>query len=425
MNVRDIPQAGTVRARIAVPGSKSITNRALICAALARGESTLRNASDSDDTALMANGLNQLGVLVRKSGEALIVSGTGGKLYAPKFPIPVGNAGTTFRFLLSLAALAEGTTVFEGSERMAERPVDDLLGALRQAGVVTEKDADAPRWSVKGGSMRGDAVSIRGDKSSQFLSSLLLVAPALKHSMRIVVEGKMSSQSYVSMTLSVMEHFGVQTVEVRPDGYFVQEGGGYHAATFAVEADASSASYPMAAAAISAGEVFVEGVKPDSTQGDARFVDVLAAMGCTVSWSDDGVAITGTSDLKGIDVDMNAMPDVVPTLAVVSLFARGQTSIRNVAHLRYKESDRLQALAVELTKLGAAIGVRTDGLDIVPAPLHGAQLGTYGDHRLAMSFALAGLRVPGVRVEEPESVKKSYPRFWAEFEKFYHPSSIA
>jgi 3-phosphoshikimate 1-carboxyvinyltransferase len=192
-----------------------------------------------------------------------------------------------------------------------------------------------------------------------------------------------------------------------------------------VEADASSASYPMAAAAISAGEVFVEGVKPDSAQGDARFVEVLAAMGCTVSWSDDGVAVSGTSDLKGIDVDMNAMPDVVPTLAVVSLFARGQTSIRNVAHLRYKESDRLQALAVELTKLGAAIAVRPDGLDIVPAALHGAQLGTYGDHRLAMSFALAGLRVPGVRVEEPESVKKSYPRFWAEFEKFYHPSSIA
>jgi 3-phosphoshikimate 1-carboxyvinyltransferase len=425
MTVKEIIPAGPVRARVIVPGSKSITNRALICAALARGESVIQNASDSDDTALMANGLNLLGVLARKNGDSLVVDGTGGKLHAPKFPIPVGNAGTTFRFLLSLAALAEGRTVFEGAERMAERPVDDLLEALRQMGVELEKDPVAARWSVTGGTVKGETASIRSDKSSQFLTSLLLIAPMLQHGLRIVVEGTMSSMSYVSMTLDVMKHFGVRDIEVRPDGYTVPHDGGYRPTTFAVEADASSASYPMAAAAITAGEVFVKGVRQDSSQGDARFVEVLAAMGCDVRWTDEGVAVTGTDALKGVDVDMNTMPDVVPTLAVVSLFARGRTSIRNVAHLRYKESDRLQALATELSKLGAAITLRLDGLDIVPATLHGAQLGTYGDHRLVMSFALAGLRVPDVRVEGPESVKKSYPRFWAEFEKFYHPTSIS
>ncbi len=421
MNTREVMPAGRVHARITVPGSKSITNRALICAALAGGESMIQNASDSDDTALMANGLNQLGVLARKSGNSLVVHGTGGRLYAPKFPIPVGNAGTTFRFLLSLSALAEGVTVFEGAERMAERPVDDLLAALRQAGVKVEKDPVAPRWKLHGGMMNGARVTVRGDKSSQFLSSLLLVAPALKHAMHIIVEGPMASTSYVAMTLDVMKHFGVREVEVRPDGYFVPTGISYNPATFSVEADASSASYPLAAAAITQGEVFVEGVRPDSTQGDGRFLEILEAMGCRVLWSGDGVAIGGPETLKGIDVDMNAMPDVVPTLSVVSLFAQGPTSIRNVAHLRYKESDRLQALVTELGKLGAAITLRPDGVDIVPSPLHGAQLSTYGDHRLVMSFALAGLRVQGIRIEEPDSVRKSYPRFWAEFEKFHHP----
>ncbi|RPH36689.1 3-phosphoshikimate 1-carboxyvinyltransferase [bacterium] len=425
MNAREVMPAGPVHARISVPGSKSITNRALICAALANGQSIIQNASDSDDTALMANGLNQLGVLARESGDALVVQGKGGRLYAPKFPIPVGNAGTTFRFLLSLAALAEGTTVFEGAVRMAERPIEDLLAALRQAGVEVEKHSVAPRWEIRGGTLKGDTVAVRGDKSSQFLSSLLLVAPALKHALRIVVEGSMSSTSYVSMTLDVMAHFGVRGIEVRPEGYIVPAGAAYAPAAFAVEADASSASYPMAAAAITGGEVFVEGVKKDSVQGDSRFVEILEAMGCRVMWPGGGVTIRGPETLEGVDVDMNTMPDVVPTLAAVALFAHGRTSIRNVAHLRYKESDRLQALVTELGKLGAAVTLRPDGLDILPSPLHRAQLATYGDHRLVMSFALAGLRVPGVRVEEPDSVKKSYPRFWAEFEKFYRQTPIS
>ena len=422
MTVKEIKPASPFRARIAVPGSKSMTNRALICAALARGESIIRNASDSDDTALMANGLNQLGILARKSEDRLHVQGTGGKLYAPKFPIPVGNAGTTFRFLLSLAALAEGKTVFEGAERMAERPLDDLLTALHQAGVAVEKDPVLPRWTVQGGTMHASTIRVRSDKSSQFLSSVLLIAPALNHDLLVVTEGPVSSTSYVAMTLDVMKQFGAGNVESRADGFYVRSGSGYAPADFLVEADASSASYPMAAAAITGGEVHVEGVKLNSTQGDAGFASILEAMGCRVRWSEHGVNIQGTGDLGGIDVDMNTMPDVVPTLTVVALFAQGPTRIRNVAHLRYKESDRLQALVTELARLGATITLFPDGLEIVPCALHGGQLDTYGDHRLVMSFALAGLRIAGVRVEDAGAVKKSYPTFWTEFEKFYHSS---
>jgi 3-phosphoshikimate 1-carboxyvinyltransferase len=423
MTVKEIKPAGPFRARVVVPGSKSMTNRALICAALARGESIIRNASDSDDTALMANGLNQLGVLARKSEDRLHVQGTGGKLYAPKFPIPVGNAGTTFRFLLSLAALAEGKTVFEGAERMGERPLDDLLAALRQAGVAVEKDPVLPRWKVEGGTMNTSMISVRSDKSSQFLSSVLLIAPALKHDLLVATEGPVSSTSYVAMTLDVMKQFGVRDVESRADGFSVRAGSGYTPTDFLVEADASSASYPLAAAAITGGEVHVEGVRLNSTQGDAGFAGILEAMGCRVHWSEHGVSIQGTGNLTGVDVDMNTMPDVVPTLTAVALFAQGPTRIRNVAHLRYKESDRLQALATELARLGAAITLFPDGLEIVPCSLHGGQLDTYGDHRLVMSFALVGLRVAGVRVEDAEAVKKSYPTFWAEFEKFYHSIS--
>ncbi len=422
MTVREVKPTGPVHARISVPGSKSMTNRALICAALAKGESTIHNPSDSDDTALMANGLNQLGVLARKSGETLIVEGTGGKLYAPKFPIPVGNAGTTFRFLLSVAALADGKTVFEGAERMADRPLGDLLAALQQAGVKVEKHPVLPKWEVHGGTMSGERVSVRGDKSSQFLSSLLLVAPALGHPLRIVVDGSLSSSSYVSMTLDVMQQFGIRGIEIYPDGYLIPSGLRYSPATFGVEADASSASYPMAAAAVTGGKVVVDGVTRDSTQGDAQFAEILRTMGCSMSWSEEGVTVQGTESLKGIDVDMNTMPDLVPTLAVVALFASGPTCVRNVAHLRFKESDRLQALATELAKLGATITLRSDGLDILPSSLHGARLNTYSDHRLVMSFALAGLRISGVQIEEPDSVRKSYPRFWQEFEKFYQSS---
>jgi len=384
-----------------------------VCAALAGGESVIRGASDSDDSAKMANGLNQLGVLVRSTDDAWVVSGTGGRLYAPRFPIPVGNAGTTLRFLLSLAALAEGSTVFEGSERMAERPIDDLLQGLRDLGVETAFLPQQSRYSVRGGGLRGGSVTVRGDKSSQFLSSLLMTAPYAKGDTTIRLDGPLSSASYVDLTLSVMKHFGIVPV-VREGEYRIQGGGRYVPCSYSVEPDASSASYAFGAAAITGGEVMVQGIGRSSLQGDIGLLTVMEKMGCEVHETADGIALKRTRSLVGVHVDMNTMPDVVPTLAAVALFAEGPTRISGVRHLRHKESDRLDTLAGELARLGAQVHATDDSLEITPVPLHGALLDPQDDHRMAMVFALVGLRVPGVVVRNPECVKKSFPGFWGE-----------
>jgi 3-phosphoshikimate 1-carboxyvinyltransferase len=415
--IKEIHSSGPIKARIRVPGSKSITQRALVCAALAKGGSVIRNASDSDDTALMVNGLNQLGVLVRRIEDSLIVDGTGGKLYAPKFPIPVGNAGTTLRFLLSLAALAEGKTSLESDMRMADRPVSDLTDALRSLGV--DSQVLGTRYSVHGGGIEGGAAKLKAEKSSQFLSSLLMVSSYARNDVQIEVEGRLSSIPYVEMTIDVIEKFGVRVECVARKWFTIKSGQRYHPTEFVVEPDASGASYFFAAAAVAGGEVVVEGLGRESSQGDVQFVEVLKQMGCEVEVVNDELRVKSVGKVRGVDVDMNAMPDIVPTLAVTALFAEGNTHIRNVAHLRYKESDRLQGLVTELQKLGASVTLVDDGLEIIPAPLHSAQLDTYDDHRLAMSFALVGLKVPGVKIENPECVKKSFPTFWKEFEKLY------
>jgi len=413
---REIQPAGPVQGRFRVPGSKSITNRALLCAALARGRSLLTNASDSDDSSLMLNGLNLLGVLARRSGDQLIVEGTGGRLYAPKFPIPVGNAGTTLRFLMSAAALSEGRVVFSMSERMAQRPNEDLLDALKELGVTARAVPDMARIEVEGPTLRGGGVRLRADKSSQFLSSLLLAGPYAREDLVIGIEGKVVSASYVKITIGVMEQFGVAVEGSFASGFLVRAGHHYVPTTYAVEPDASSASYPLAAAAIAGGEVLVEGMTLTSLQGDAGFARILEKMGCEVSESAGGLRLSRTGSLRGVDVEMEEMPDTVPTLVAVALFAGTPTRIRNVAHLRHKESDRLSGVAAELKKIGADIDVREDGLVIRPSALRGGHLHTHDDHRLAMSFALVGLRVPGVILDNPECVKKSFPEFWGEFE---------
>lgn len=402
-----------------MPGSKSITNRALVCAALARGETLLANASDSDDSALMIAALDQLGVLARRAERGLIVRGSEGRLFAPRYPIRVGNAGTTLRFLLSLAALAQGTTVLEGSERMASRPNDDLLEALRAQGVSLRQTPGSARYEVEGTGLRGGELRVHAEKSSQFLSSLLLVAPYAKDDMRIMVDGSLASETYVGMTCGIMERFGVEVHGSAGEGYHVTAGRRYTSCTMAVEADASSASYPLAAAAITGGEIFVEGFSLPSLQGDAAIADILRRMGCVVEEHSGGMTARGPAVLRGIDLDMNRVPDLVPTVVSMALFAEGSTRIRNVAHLRFKESDRLAALAEELRRLGARIEVTSDGLEVHPAALHGAQLDPHDDHRLAMSFAVIGLMVAGVAVENPDCVRKSYPEFWTEFHAMY------
>ncbi len=401
-----------------VPGSKSLANRALVCAACADGDSVIQNASDSDDTALMANGLNQLGVLVRRVGDEIIVGGKGGRLFAPKFPIPVGNAGTTLRFLISLAALAEGRTVFEGSDRMAERPIEDLLGALQGQGILAARHPVVARYEISGGSLRGGALSIRGDQSSQFLSSVLLVAPYAADDLVLTVEGPLASASYVDLTVDVMRIFGAQVERDSSAGvYRVSCRHRYVPSRYRVETDASGATYGMAAAAIAGGRVRIPGLSPATHQADIRMADILEKMGCVCSEEDGSMTLRCAGSLRGVDVDMNLLPDAVPTLAVVALFAEGQTRIRNVAHLRHKESDRLGCLESELRKVGAQVVVDEGGLVITPAPLSGALLDTHNDHRLAMAFALVGLRVSGVSITDPGCVAKSFPHFWEEFEK--------
>ncbi|MGA9121371.1 MAG: 3-phosphoshikimate 1-carboxyvinyltransferase [Bacteroidota bacterium] len=416
MVARVQPAAGPVDGRMNVPGSKSITNRALICAALAAGKSVLTNASDSNDTALMLNGLNQMGVLGRQTADGLVVEGSGGSLTAPRFPIPVGNAGTTFRFLLSAAALARGTTKFELSPRMAERPIDDLVEGLDQLGVTVERDLSGLFVSVRGGGIRGGRVSMRGDRSSQFLSSLLLAAPFASEDLVLSVREGLSSAPYVHMTLAVMAAFGVEGEQASRDvlEFRVRAHQRYRATRFAVEPDASGASYPLAVAAVAGGKMRVDGLTTRSAQGDAGFARVLALMGCIVEEDGSGLTVERRGTLHGIDIDMNPMPDVVPTLVAVALFAEGATRIHNVGHLRFKESNRLETLAGEAGILGARIEVQPDGLSIQPGDLHGGRVSAHEDHRLAMMFALIGLHTPGVIIEGVECVRKSYPAFWEE-----------
>jgi 3-phosphoshikimate 1-carboxyvinyltransferase len=413
--IREIPTVDRFRARLRPPGSKSITNRALVCAALAQGESLLTNASDSDDSAMMANGLNQLGVLVRPSDRGWTVHGTGAVLNAPKLPIPVGNAGTTLRFLLSLAGLASGDTVFDADVRMAERPNDDLRAALADLGVEVTAGGPLPRFVVRGGRVRGGEIRIRPGKSSQFLSSVLLVSPYASGDVTLRIDGPLPSAPYVTMTEKVMAAFGVRVDRPGPDTLRVRAGQRYRPVLYAVESDASSASYFLASAAVTGGEVTIEGLSRESLQGDAGFADVLVGMGCDRVELQDGLVLRGPGRLRGIDIDMNAMPDMVPSLVAAALFAEGPTTVRNVAHLRYKESDRLGTLAGELARLGARIRVREDGLTVEPGPLNGSDVDPHGDHRLAMMFAVVGLRLPGVRVLHPEVVRKSYPGFWSTF----------
>ncbi len=413
--MKELRTATALRGTVTVPGSKSATNRALICAALAAGESTIRGASDAEDVALMKNGLDQLGVAAI-GGATIRVHGRGGKISAPKFPIPVGNAGTTLRFLLALSAMADGRVVIQGSERMAERPNDELVAALRSLGVQVA--AGAAQFTVSGGRFEGGAVRLSAHRSSQFLSALLLVAPCAERGLRITLTDGVSSRAYVEMTREVMRAFGVEVEGDLDEELFVAAGQRYRACVYDVEPDASSATYPWAAAAITGGEVLVPGTSAESMQADIGILNVLEQMGSAVLRRPEGVAVrggatlSGVAALRGVDVDMNVMPDAVPTVVAAALFAGTPTRIRNVAHLRHKESDRLGGLADELRKLGADIVVYDDGLEVRPAPLHGAEVSTLADHRVAMSLALVGTRVPGILIDDPGCVRKSFPAFW-------------
>ncbi len=416
------PVAGPVVGRIRPPGSKSITNRALICAAAAHGRSTLAGALDSDDTRVMIAGLARLGLDVRHdpSARTIDVVGCGGRIDAPEAEIYVGNSGTTVRFLTALlAAAGTGRYRLHGTPRMHERPIRDLIDALRALGarVAGETESGCPPLIVEASGLAGGTASVRGDVSSQFLSGLLMAAPLAKSPIRLEVAGDLVSQPYVVMTLAVMRAFGVDCPSDDLQRFTIPTGA-YRGRAYEIEPDASAASYFFGAAAVTGGRVTVEGLSRRALQGDVGFVDVLERMGCEVSESTEGITVAGPARLRGVDVDMNAVSDTVQTLAPVALFADGPTTVRGVAHIRHKETDRIRAVAVELRKLGAAVDEFDDGLRIVPpaaGALRGAAIDTYDDHRMAMSFSIAGLKIPGVEIRDPRCTHKTYPDFFADW----------
>lgn len=412
---------GPIFGSVRPPGSKSITNRALVCAALAEGPSVLTGALDSEDTQVMIASLRRLGIEVEHepAGQTLRVSGCGGRIPSPGAELYVANSGTSMRFLTALTALGQGSFRIDGVARMRQRPIQDLLDALGQLGVeaVGESAGGCPPVVVRARGMAGGTARIAGDISSQFLSGLLMAAPYAQRPVELVVVGPLVSKPYVEMTLAVMHAFGVEVENHQLKRFLVppQRYAGRH---YAIEPDASAASYFFAAAAVAGGRVAVDGLSRDSLQGDIGFCDCLARMGCEVRHESDRtiVARQPGQPLRGIEADMNAISDTVQTLGVVALFAEGPTTITGVAHIRHKETDRIAALAAELRKLGAEVEERDDGLRIVPADLHGAEIETYHDHRMAMSLAIAGLAVPGVVIRDPGCTAKTYPRFFEDLE---------
>ncbi len=409
------PVAGPIHGRIRPPGSKSITNRALVAAALADGESLLSGTLDSEDTRVMIDALRQLGIDVQRAddGRTLRVKGRRGAIPAARADLAVANSGTTIRFLTALTALGHGVYRLDGTSRMRERPIQDLLDALSQLGIdaAAEFGNGCPPVVVRAAGLRGGLASVRGDVSSQFLSGLLLAAPYADEPITLAVDGPLVSQPYVRMTLAVMDRFGVEVTTADNLSQFRVPRQHYHGREYTIEPDASAASYFFAAAAISGGQITVAGLSRNSLQGDVAFCDCLAQMGCEVQYGANEITVVGRP-LHGIDVDMNAISDTVQTLAAVALFAAGPTTIRNVAHIRHKETDRIGNLAIELRKLGAEVEEFDDGLRITPRSLHGAEIATYRDHRMAMSLALVGLRVPGVVILDPRCTEKTYPEFF-------------
>jgi len=415
-----IQPTGPLRGSIRPPGSKSITNRALICAALAEGESLLIGPLDSEDTRVMMEALRKLGITVEYDVAAnrVGVIGCGGRLPASEAEIFVANSGTTIRFLTAMLALGHGAYRLDGTPRMQQRPIGDLLAALQGLGVdaVARLKNGCPPVVITADGLPGGRATIAGDISSQFLSGLLMAAPYAKTNVEIVVHGDLVSRPYVDMTLDVMRTFGVSVGAEDYRRFTILAPQSYRAQTYAIEPDASAASYFFAAAAITQGEVTVTGLSDQSIQGDVAFCDRLRDMGCKVASGPDHITVAGRP-LAGIDVDMNSISDTVQTLAAVALFAKGPTTIRGVAHIRHKETNRIHALAVELRKLGAEVEERDDGLKITPGTLHGAEIDTYDDHRMAMSLALVGLVVPGVVIRDPACTAKTYPHFFRDLEE--------
>jgi 3-phosphoshikimate 1-carboxyvinyltransferase len=411
-----VDPGGPVDLEVTVPGSKSLTNRALIGAALADGTSRLSNASFSDDSRFLAEALNRAGIVVetREPERLLVVRGLGGEIPRSTGEFSMGNAGTAMRFFTSFLCLGRGRYVLDGDARMRERPIGGLVDALRELGgdLRYRGKAGYPPLEIEGRGLRGGRCSVRGDTSSQFISSLLLAAPGASGGVTVEVGGEATSKPYIDITLDVMRDLGVEVGRRGHERFEVPSGSRYAPRDLAIAGDGASAGYLLAMAAAAGGRALVRGVGSRSRQGELRFAGVLREMGCEVAAAEDSIEVRG-APLRGVDVDMNDMPDSVQTLACVALFAKGPTRVRNVRNLRVKETDRIAAVKREAEKLGARVEEHEDGFTLTPpARILPAEIDTYRDHRMAMSFAVAAVAAPGIVIRDPECVSKSFPGFF-------------
>ncbi len=418
MNTLTLKPIRKVDGEVNLPGSKSLSNRALLLAALAEGTSKITNLLESDDTRHMLNALKQLGVEYRLSEDKTecTIVGNGGPLQAESFEaLFLGNAGTAMRPLCAALSLGEGTYMLTGEPRMKERPIGHLVDALRQAGAKINylETEGYPPVQIEADGLDGGEVEIDGAISSQFLTALLMAAPLAKNNIKITISGELVSKPYIDITLHIMKDFGVNVVNNDYKTFEIQGGQSYKAVEqFMVEGDASSASYFLAAAAIKGGTVKVTGIGKNSVQGDVAFSDVLEKMGAKVEWGDDYVSVT-KGELNAVDMDFNHIPDAAMTIATTALFAKGTTTLRNIYNWRVKETDRLFAMATELRKVGAEVEEGEDYLTISPPDqLMHAAIDTYDDHRMAMCFSLLALDPVSVTINEPECTAKTFPTYF-------------
>lgn len=410
----------TFDVRVKAPPSKSYTHRALLVASLAEGKSRIIDPLISDDTKYTLNSLKELGVDINEEsnddGKILFtIEGRSGKLKEPRNTLYIGNSGTSLRFLMAISSLVDGTVIIDGDEEVRKRPVKGLEVSLKKLGIGVSSNNGCPPVRISSSGVLGGETIIEPRESSQYLSGLLIASPYSRPNLKINVEGQVPSSPYVDMTLDIMKTFGV-SVERKGFSEFFILPSKYIGRDYKVEGDFSNSSYFMAVAAISGGRITIDNLNKNSKQADKFFVDILEKMGCNVEWGDNFLIIKG-SELKGIEIDMKKSPDIVPTLSVVSAFAKGPTKIYNIGTLRYKETDRISAVAKELSKIGCKIEEGKDYLIIEPGNLKGAEIETYKDHRMAMSFAVAGLFIEGIKIFGPECVSKSYPSFWDDFSK--------
>ncbi|KXK12903.1 MAG: 3-phosphoshikimate 1-carboxyvinyltransferase [Chloroflexi bacterium OLB14] len=401
-----------------VPGSKSLTNRALLIASLANGKTTLTNALFSDDSKYFAQALQTLGfdIQLDETNHKMIVNGLGGKIPSQKAELFIGNAGTAARFLSAFLTLANGEYIIDGDARMRERPIGDLIVSLRQLGVNIESKNNCPPVKISARGLPGGKTKVAGNISSQFLSALLMVAPYAKSPIEIELITELNSKPYVDMTIEIMKDFGVE-IERQAYQSFKIPITNYQLpiTNYQIESDASAASYFFAAPAICGGSVRVENISKNSKQGDIKFLDVLTQMGCIVKEANNSIIVNRPqgSSIVGIDIDMRDIPDTAQTLAVIAPFANSPTRIRGIASARVKETDRVSATCTELKRLGVQVEEHQDGMTIYPCQnFKPATIQTYNDHRMAMAFSLIGLRFDGVTIENPNCVSKTFPNYF-------------